>query len=73
MKAIVHSKVTIFPQVGYAEREKNRNRKDDILGTSCNKIYTAGGKYNILAGKHSGKSGSKKILHTENFPGGSTL
>ena len=40
MKAIVQSKVTFFPQAGYAEGEKNRNRKDAIVGTSFNKIYT---------------------------------
>ena len=38
----MYSKLTTFPQAGYAEVEDNHNRTDDIVGTSCRKIYTAG-------------------------------
>ena len=42
METIVYSKLTTFPQAGYAEVEDNHNRTDDIVGTSWRKIYTAG-------------------------------
>ena len=44
----VYSKLATFPQgkysAGCAEGKNNYNRKDNFVGTSCSKIYTAGTK-----------------------------
>ena len=44
----MYPKLVTIPHTGYAEREDNHNRKDDIAGTNRSRIHTAGRQGNRL-------------------------